>query len=238
VAKIDVLIPDQGHDPVPTLAGLAAQSGPRLRIVLSARPGPACGVFRLLSHHGHEVVPVRHPRGQGPAERLMHLLNRARAEHVLLLDDDVWLEPGTLQMLYRAIRTLRCGFVGYAPQRLSHLDDQSLAGAAAYDEWAGRPMPEHVEPGSPAWSRHCLHRGATLIHLANELNLRPDEWRAYKIAWIDGCVLYDRAALLRCGAFSPSDPLPAEHAQLRVMARHGAAGILPSGAVRLEPVLT
>lgn len=62
------------------------------------------------------------------------------------------------------------------------------------------------------------------------------KWRAYKIAWIGGCVLYDRAALVEAGGFDFWQRLPADHAgedvaaQQRVLARFGGAGVLPSGA--------
>ena len=54
--------------------------------------------------------------------------------------------------------------------------------------------------------------------------------------WAAGCVLFDRGALLESGGFDFWDAIPdAAHGedvlvQLRVMARRGGAGILPSGA--------
>ena len=67
---------------------------------------------------------------------------------------------------------------------------------------------------------------------------------AYKIAWVAGCVLYDRAALGAVGGFDFWRDLPPTHcgedvvAQRRVMARFGGAGILPSGAYHLESPTT
>lgn len=70
--------------------------------------------------------------------------------------------------------------------------------------------------------------------------LADGEWCAYKVAWIGGCVLYDRQVLEDAGGFTFWTELPSEHAgedvvaQLRVMERRGGAGLLPSGAVHLE----
>jgi hypothetical protein len=60
------------------------------------------------------------------------------------------------------------------------------------------------------------------------------------VAWIGGCVLYDVAALRSVGGFDFWEELPAAHAgedvlaQLRVMARFGGCGLLPSGAYHQE----
>ena len=66
----------------------------------------------------------------------------------------------------------------------------------------------------------------------------------YKIAWVAGCVLYDRAKLDAVGGFDFWRDLPPAHcgedvvAERRVMARFGGAGILPSGAYHLESPTT
>jgi GT2 family glycosyltransferase len=249
--RIDVLIPtrDRPTELATTLAGLAAQGGPRLRVTVSdqshGRPAfdtPASlAMIRRLTLDGHEVRLVRHLPRRGMAEHRAFLLARARAEHVLFLDDDVWLEPGAVQRLHRALGRLQCGFVGYAPQALSHRHDRRPDELALYQEWPRRPDPEQVRPDSPLWRRWALHNAANLVHLAADLDLEPDEWRAYRVAWVDGCVLYDRAALVAAGGFDFWPRLPREHtgeqalAQVRIMAGRGGAGILPSGAVHLEP---
>lgn len=64
--------------------------------------------------------------------------------------------------------------------------------------------------------------------------------RLYKLAWAGGCVLYDTAKLRRAGGFEFWRELPGEHcgedvlAQLRLMARDGGCGLLPSGAYHQE----
>jgi hypothetical protein len=89
-----------------------------------------------------------------------------------------------------------------------------------------------------------LHNAANLVHLADQSDIPDGEWRAYKVAWIAGCVLFDRAKLVECGGFDFWRDLPPEHAgedvaaQWRVMARYGGAGLLPSGAVHLESSTT
>jgi hypothetical protein len=68
------------------------------------------------------------------------------------------------------------------------------------------------------------------------LGLEPEDRRVYKVAWVGGCVLYDAAKIRSAGGFDFWPELPAEHcgedvlAQLRVMARFGGCGLLPTGA--------
>ena len=115
-----------------------------------------------------------------------------------------------------------------------------LGGAGRAVAGPGRPEPELIEPGRPAWHAGTLHNAANPAHLARR-HLRPDErWLAYKIAWVGGCVLYDRAVLDAVGGFDFWPDLPPAHCgedvlvRHRVLARAGGAGILPSGQVRVS----
>jgi len=251
---IDVLIPTRNRptELAATLAGLAAQRGPRFRVLISDqsddRPSfdspTARALIRQLERCSTAATLVRHLPRRGLAEHRDFLLRSSDAPYVLFLDDDNWLEPATLQRLWSAMATLRCGFVGCAMQGLSFLHDERPDELAPYEEWGERVVPEKITAGSPEVDRWTLHNAANLTHLARDLHLLQDEWRAYKVAWIAGCVLFDRAKLVDCGGFDFWRSLPAEHAgedvaaQWRVMARYGGAGILPSGAVHLEAPTT
>ncbi|GAA4023794.1 glycosyltransferase family A protein [Allokutzneria multivorans] len=254
MTRIDVLIPtrDRPAELATTLAGLAAQEGPDFAVTISDQsdgaPDYACpaaaSMVRVLRHKGKHVSLVRNLPRRGLAQQRAFLLAGGRAPHVLFLDDDVWLEPGTLARLHKAITLLRCGFVGSAVQGLSYVDDVRPGELEPYEEWAGPPVPELVEPGSAEWERWTLHNAANPTHLAQRLDLRQGDWRAYKVAWVGGCVLFDRARLEEVGGFDFWAELPEEHSgedvlvQRRVMARAGGAGILPSGAVHLEAPTT
>lgn len=230
------------------LAGLAAQQDQDFTVLVSdqsdADPSyatPAAqAMTRRLRLTGHPVVLTRHLPRRGLAEHRQFLLDSADADRVLFLDDDVWLAPDVLRRLGSALTELRCGFVGNAMQGLSFMEDERPDEQLPYREWDGPVEPEETT-GSDRWT---LHNAANLIHLADRLNLRPGEWRAYHVAWIAGCVLFDRRKLLDCGGFDFWTELPAEHAgedvaaQRRVLARYGGAGILPSGAVHLESPTT
>ena len=250
--SVDVLVPTRNR-PVElgvTLAGLAAQEGPLRRVIVSdqsdERPSfdtaPARAMARQLERRGVEVEFVRHLPRRGLAEHRDFLLGLATASHVLFLDDDVWLEPGTLSRLWTAMSELRCGFVGNAMQGLSFLDDRRPGELEPYEEWGHGVEPEVI--GSAEERRWTLHNAANLVHLAEKMGLRAGEWRPYKVAWVAGCVLFDREKLAECGGFDFWRELPAEHAgedvaaQWRVMAKHGGAGVLPSGAVHLESETT
>ncbi|MCX9193313.1 glycosyl transferase [Carbonactinospora thermoautotrophica] len=250
MTDVDVLIPtrDRGCALALTLSGLAAQTVSGFRVVVSdqsehgsAWEDPAvAAALRILRHRGDRVETHRHLPRRGLAEHRAYLLSRAKARYALFLDDDVWLEPDALELLRTAIGELRCGFVGMAVQGLSFVHDVRPHEHTPYEEWTDGVRPERVRRGEPAWERWRLHNAANLIHIAQRLDLAPGEWRAYKVAWIGACVLYDRAKLVDCGGFDFWPALPEHHsgedvvAQLRVMERHGGAGILPSKAIHLE----
>ncbi|MBA3906239.1 MAG: glycosyltransferase [Pseudonocardiales bacterium] len=258
--RIDVLVPtkDRAVELATTLAGLAAQTGVGFRVVVSdqsegapsyATPA-ATTLIRALRRRGTPVELCRHLPRLGITEQRSFLLSRAAAPAVLFLDDDVWLEPGVLDRLHRALRTAGCGFVAAAMQGLSHLDDQRPAECAPFETWDGPVEPETIVKDGPGWARWTLGNAANGVHLAEALGLDvgvlppPERWVAYKLTWAAGCVLFDRAALLDAGGFDFWRSLPADAhgedvlAQLRVMARHGGAGVLPSGAYHQQAPTT
>ena len=252
--EVDVLIPTRNRavELATTLAGLAGQDGVSFRVFVSDQSDgqasfdtpPARSIGRVLERRGAPMRFERHLPLRGLAEHRGHLLSRARAPYALFLDDDVWLEPGTLHRLLTAIRELGCGFVGAAVIGLSYADDVRPHQLAPFEGWNGPPEPELLTRDGPEFVRSLLHNAANPLHLAERLGLGEGEWRAYKIAWVGGCVLYDRAAVVDCGGFDFWPLLPVEHAgedvavQWRVMARYGGAGILPSGAIHLESPTT
>ncbi|GAB3611387.1 glycosyltransferase family A protein [Humibacter ginsengiterrae] len=251
---VDVLIPtrDRPSALAVTLAGLAAQDDPPFDVIVSdqsiapvADDAAVAAMVRVLRAQGRRVDVLRHTPPRGMAEQRQFLLLQASADRVLFLDDDVWLEPGSVQRMCDALDTLACGFVGMAVQGLSYLGDRRPNEQAVYEPWVGPVHPEHIDRESPEFARHKLHNAANLAHLAAELECSDAaadarDWQAYKIAWIGGCVLYRTACLLDAGGFEFWRDLPDVHvgedvlAEWHVMERYGGAGILPSGAVHLE----
>jgi len=246
---VDVLIPSYQRPAAlaVTLSALAAQTVPPARVVVSDQ-SPASvaddpflvAVVRILQQRGVVVEIDHHVPPRGVAENRNHLLSRAEAEYVLFLDDDVWLEPWSVARLVEAIEKLDCGFVGFAVQGLSYLDDHRPDELEPFEPWDGPVQPERLRRDDPRWQRYTLHNAANPTHLAQRLGLADDEWLAYKVAWIGACVMYHRQTLLDTGGFSFWKDLPAQHAgedvvaQLRVMEVRGGAGLLPSGAIHLE----
>jgi len=253
-AAIDVLIPTAGRESelAVALAGLAAQDAPSFRVILSdqsergaARAPAVRAMLRVLRAQGRRTRLYRHLPRRGMAEQRQFLLDRAIADRVLFLDDDVWLEPGALARLDAALTELDCGFVGYAVQGLSYLRDVRPEELTAFEPWEHRRVrPERVRDGAPAFRRWPLHNAANPAHLAARYRLDDDDRLPYRVAWIGGCVLFDRRELVEAGGFDFWPELPPEHAgedrvaQWRVMERRGGAGILPSGAVHLEAPTT
>lgn len=242
---LDVLIPTYRRPAAlaVTLGGLAAQTLPDFRVVVSdqtedgasATAPEVQAVVRLLRARGRQVELHRHLPRRGLAEHRQYLLDQARAPYALFLDDDVLCEPDVLARLLRVIREQRCGFVGAPLIGLSHLDDVRPY-QQAIEVWHGRVKPEVVEPDGPKWARHHLHSAANAWHVQERLGASDAHPVVYKIAWVGGCVLYDVARLRDVGGFEFWRNLPERHcgedvlAQLRVMARYGGCGVLPSGA--------
>ena len=208
--RLDVLIPTRNRpaELAVTLAGLAAQvEVPDFGVVVSdqsdgdpayAHPAAATMV-RALRQRGHPVLLTRRLPRRGLAEHRAYLLGRSAARYVLCLDDDVWLEPGTLRRLVTAIGELGCGFVGNAVHGLSYVDDVRPETHGHYEEWDGPAVPGAGPPRHPAVAR-CGHpSGREPAAHQQKLALPPGAWRAYKVSWIGGCVLYDRAQAGRLG---------------------------------------
>ncbi|GAB3586803.1 glycosyltransferase family A protein [Amycolatopsis endophytica] len=251
--SVDVLIPTRNRpsELAVTLSGLAAQDFADFGVHVADQSeedasydaAPAQAMVRVLRHRGHPVHLSRNLPRRGLAQQRFYLLEQSSADHVLFLDDDVWLEPDVITRLHSAITELDCGVVGNAVTGLSYVDDRRPHELEPYEEWPGRPEPEQVTPGTREWRRWTLHNAANPSHLSERVADRP-RWTAYKVAWIGGCVMFDREALVSVGGFGFWRELPPEHcgedvlAQLKVAAKYGAAGILPTGAVHLESPTT
>lgn len=195
--------------------------------------------LRLLRARGHEVILRTHLPRRGLAEHRQFLLDASGGRYILFLDDDLLLEPFVVDQMRKAIGELDCGFVGSAVHGLSFVDDHRPH-EEAVEFWDRQVEPETVVPDSPQWRRHLLHNAANLLHVQRRLAVRPEDPRPYRVAWVGGCVLYDVARLRDSGGFDFWRNLPREHsgedvlAQLRVMARYGGCGLLPSGVYHQE----
>lgn len=248
-----MLIPTAGRvaELAVTLAGLAAQDDPPFDVVISdqsdddAPSQPAVAAMRrVLQAQGRGVRVHRHLPRRGLAEQRQFLLDSSTADAVLFLDDDVWLEPGQLTRMHDALDELDCGFVGMAVQGLSYLEDERPAERETFEPWGSRVEPERLSRDFAGFERWRLHNAANLAHLARDVPLPERGWLPYRVAWIGGCVMFRRDALLEAGGFGFWHELGAEHsgedvlAQWRVMSRRGGAGLLPSGAVHLEAPTT
>lgn len=246
---IDVLIPtcNRACALAVTLTALSAQTFRRFRIIISDQseaPGAlasaeVAAVLRYLVAAGIELLALRNVPGHGMAEQRAFLLSRCTAPYCLFLDDDVIVEPDLLGRLYQAICEQRCGFVGSALHGLSHITDRRPH-QQDIELWESAVMPEHVVPGTAEWDRHHLHSAANLFHVQQSMALESRQTRCYRVAWVGGCVLFDSGKLRAAGGFDFWRQLPPEHcgedvlAQLRVMARFGGCGIIPSGAYHME----
>jgi GT2 family glycosyltransferase len=249
MTTLDLLIPTYRRPAAlaVSLTSLAAQTFRDFRVVLSDQTedgdsvlaGEVQAAIRVLQAHGQTVETHKHLPRRGMAEQRQFLLDQVTAPYALFLDDDVILEPDILARMLAAIREEDCGFVGCALIGLSFVDDVRPH-EQHIEFWEGPVMPEEVSPDTPEWQRYRLHNAANLYHVQQRLGLTPDQQRKYRVAWVGGCVLYDTAKLRDVGGFSFWSELPAEHSgedvlvQLRVMARYGGCGLIPSGVYHQE----
>lgn len=196
-------------------------------------------MLRILRAHDVQVATLRNMPRRGMAQQRAFLLANVTAPYCLFLDDDVIIEQDLLQRLYLMIRAQQCGFVGSALHGLSYSDERRPH-EQRIEFWEGPVTPELLAPDSGEWQRHHLHSAANLYHVQSQMNLTRQAARHYKVAWVGGCVLFDTAKLREAGGFDFWQDLPPEHcgedvlAQLRVMARFGGCGIIPSGAYHME----
>ena len=248
-AMVDVLIPtcERPAALAVTLSSLIAQTWRDFRLVISdqtqdydvAEEGVVKAVLNVLRAHGHGVEVFKHLPHRGMAEQRQFLLNRVEAPYALYLDDDLILEPYVINNLVLAIQQESCGFVGCAVIGLSYMDDVR-PDQQTIEFWDGPVLPEAVHHGTPEWERYRLHNAANLYHVQQHLQLNPMQPRKYKVAWVGGCVLYDTSKLHSVGGFTFWEELPRQHcgedvlAQLRVMARYGGCGLIPSGVYHQE----
>lgn len=248
-ASIDVLIPTCNRTGAlaVVLMSLHAQDCVPFRIIISDQSDrddvfdqpEVLALLRILRARGIEVLTLRHLPRRGMAEQRAFLLSRVQAPYCLFLDDDVVLERDVIRRMHEAIVEQGCGFVGSALHGLSFIDD-IRPHQQRIEFWDAPVRPETVTPGSPAWERHHLHSAANLFHVQRIHNLSTEKTRLYKVAWIGGCVMFDTEKLRAAGGFDFWNELPDEHcgedvlAQLRVMARFGGCGIVPSGAYHME----
>ncbi len=246
---VDVLIPTFNRAPALaiTLTSLCGQTFTDFRVIVSdqteeldaADVGEVRAAVRVLEAHGNEVRVVKHLPRRGMAEQRQFLLDQVTAPYALFLDDDLILEPWLIRNLLAAIREEGIGFVGSAVIGLSFVDDVRPH-EQAIEFWEGPVRPETIVPEGHGWERWRLHNAANMYHIQQRLGIDPDHPRKYKVAWVGACALYDTAKLREVGGYSFWKQLPAEHAgedvlvQMRLMAKYGGCGVVPSGAYHME----
>lgn len=248
-ATVDVLIPTFGRPAAlaVTLTSLCSQTFASFRVVVSdqteaydvADVGEVKAPVRVLQAHGHEVCILKHLPRRGMAEQRQFLLDQVTAPYTLFLDDDLILEPWLIRNMVAALREENIGFVGSGVIGLSFVHDVRPH-EQDIEFWEGKVQPETIEPNGFGWDRWRLHNAANIYHIQQRLGIGPNNPRKYKVAWVGACAMYDTAKLREVGGYSFWRDLPPEHAgedvlvQMRLMAKYGGCGILPSGAHHME----
>ncbi|MFN8499516.1 MAG: glycosyltransferase family A protein [Anaerolineae bacterium] len=195
-------------------------------------------LIRGLRWRGHRVTVYRHLPRRGMAEQRNFLLEQSRAPYVHFLDDDVLLDPTTMERMLDTLRQEDIAFVGCPATGLDYLHDVRPH-QQTIELWDGPVRPEPFTPEDLPWQRHVVNNAANPLHL--EQQLAPDGGSLrYKIAWVGGAnVLFDREKLLSVGGFSWWRRLPPQHAgeevvvQFLLIRKYGGCGLLPAGTYHL-----
>ena len=240
MSTVSVLIPtyERAESLVMALSGVTSQTVTHLQVVVSsqgryrAQASPvAQALGRIIEARGGSIE-WHHREPRGIAEQRHFLLERAEADPVLFLDDDVFMEPFVVERLLSVLKAEGCGFVGAFPVGLTFADDVR-PDQQEIEPWTGPVQPEVVEKEGSGWERWHLHRAANLYHVSQKLT--PGEFLRYKVAWLGSCVLYSKEKLLEIGGFSFWKELPRYHkgedvlVQNLLMRRFGGCGVAPSG---------
>lgn len=233
-----------------TLSSLCSQTFNDFSIVISdqsdepvEKDQAVLAVSRVLKHHGNDIKFVRNLPRQGMAQQRQCLLDHAFGRYGLFLDDDVLLEPWSLEVMVQTMKQQQCGLTGMFVIGLSFKGDRRPY-QQKLEFWEEPVKPEKIRPGSSEWERAAFHNAANVLHVAENLNLSPHNRRIYKVAWIGACKLYNLKKLRTTGGFHFWRELPTDHvgedvlAQLQVLEEYGGCGILPSGAYHQELTTT
>ncbi len=250
VALVDVLIPTLGRKTAlaMVLTSLLGQRFSDFNIIISDQTDPAHAymesaeiqtAIQALRLYGHEVTVHQHLPRRGMAEQRNFLFEQSQAPYVHFLDDDVLLDPLTMQRMVEVIQREQCGFVGCAAAGLQFLHDERPH-QQQIELWEGPVHAEAFDAQSIPWQRHLVNNAANPLHLAQRL-ISDGETLRYKVAWVGGAnVLFEREKLCSVGAFSWWRRLPPEHAgeevvvQFLLLNKYGGCGILPCGTYHIS----
>jgi glycosyltransferase involved in cell wall biosynthesis len=249
MALVDVLIPTLGRKTAlaMVLTSLLGQRFQDFNVIISDQTDPEYDymssieiqtVIQALQLYGHKVTVHHHLPRRGMAEQRNFLFEQSRAPYAHFLDDDVLLDPVTMQRMVDVMQSEHCGFVGCAAAGLQFLSDVRPH-QQQIEPWQGPVCVEHFDAGGIPWQRHLVNNAANPLHLAQRL-LSDGETLRYKVAWVGGAnVLFDREKLASVGAFSWWRRLPPEHAgeevvvQFLLLNTHGGCGILLCGTYHI-----
>jgi glycosyltransferase involved in cell wall biosynthesis len=247
--EINILIPTYNRPTAlaVTLTSLCFQEEKNFSVIISdqsptdviLKDASVQTAISLLNKKGNEVTIFKNLPNQGLAHQRQFLLEKSNARYCLFIDDDLILEPYVIKNLRKTLEKENCGFAGCAVIGLSYINDYRPH-EQHIELWEGNVFPETVLPSTPQWKRHKIHNAANILHIEEGMNILPESTLKYKVAWVGGCVMYDRQKLLNVGGFSFWVDLPEKHcgedvlAQLRVMKKYGGCGIIPSGVYHQE----
>ncbi|SRR6266487_525676 len=249
MALVDVLIPTQNRKTAlaMVLSCLLGQHFTDFNVIISDQTDAEhtylesreiVTAVQALRFHGHEVYMHHHVPPRGMAEQRHFLFEQSTAPYIHFLDDDVLLDPLTMQRMVDVIQAERCGFVGCAASGLRFLQDVRPH-EQHIEVWEGPVHAEAFDEETIPWERHLVNNAANPLHLEQRL-VHNGQTIRYKVAWIGGAnILFDREKLRSVGAFSWWQRLPTAHAgeevvvQFLLLNKYGGCGILPCGTYHI-----
>ncbi|HAV42566.1 TPA: hypothetical protein DCX15_00915 [bacterium] len=142
------------------------------------------GIFNLLELKGHrwKIIATSHS-GQGGALNVAHRV--AEADLILRIDDDAYLEPDYIELLFRSLDDEKIGAVGGNTPNVYHSKGKLTQLSKEFREWGGK----------------IVFKGSYFVPYERQSLLPEPDEQPYEVDQLRGHFLYRKKVLDEIGGF-------------------------------------